>query len=98
MTDDQIKAAMKMAQRGLRAQQAINRMGYGPSGATWEESLTCPRCGHGIPSDEHRGQYPGALSRLDNQTYVCSDCGTKEAMYQYTVSRRLPAINKPIPL
>ena len=34
---------------------------------------TCPRCGrlyHGAP----------ALSRVDNETLVCPDCGTREAL------------------
>jgi hypothetical protein len=41
---------------------------------------TCPRCGGGIPNNEQRGAYPGALSRTDNDTYVCSGCGTDEAI------------------
>jgi hypothetical protein len=43
------------------------------------EPFTCPRCGGGIPNNEHRGAHPGALSRVDNETEICSDCGTKEA-------------------
>jgi ribosomal protein S27AE len=42
----------------------------------------CPRCGHMIPNDEVPGQYPGALSRYDNETEICSKCGTREALYQ----------------
>ena len=37
------------------------------------EIRRCPRCGmlyHGIPS----------LSRADNQTFICPDCGTREAL------------------
>lgn len=37
------------------------------------QTKTCPRCGrlyHGAP----------ALSRVDNQTLVCPDCGTREAL------------------
>lgn len=34
---------------------------------------TCPRCG-GVYSGH------GAVSRLDNVTIVCSDCGTREAL------------------
>lgn len=33
----------------------------------------CPRCHktyHGVP----------ALSRVDNETYICPDCGTREAL------------------
>lgn len=35
-----------------------------------------------MPNEEMRGQYPGALSRTDNVTEVCSNCGTMEAMAQ----------------
>lgn len=42
----------------------------------------CPRCGGGVPNDERRGQYPGALSRTDNLTEVCSQCGQMEAFEQ----------------
>jgi hypothetical protein len=41
---------------------------------------TCPRCGGYIPNDVRPGEYPGALSRTDNATEVCSECGTREAM------------------
>lgn len=44
----------------------------------------CPRCGFPVPNAEHAGEYPGALSRYDNETYVCSDCGRWEAMTQFT--------------
>ena len=43
----------------------------------------CPRCAGPVPNEMHKGQYPGALSRLDNETYVCSSCGSDEAMYQF---------------
>jgi len=43
----------------------------------------CPRCGGGVPNDVQRGVYPGALSRYDNATYICSSCGTAEALWQY---------------
>lgn len=41
---------------------------------------TCPRCGGGIPNDLDRGKYPGALSRTDNKTEICSGCGVAEAI------------------
>lgn len=44
----------------------------------------CPRCGGGIPNDLHRGEYPGALSRWDNNTMICSACGADEALLLYT--------------
>ena len=41
----------------------------------------CPRCqDNWIPTNEHPGQYPGALSRADNKTEICSDCGVAEAL------------------
>jgi ssDNA-binding Zn-finger/Zn-ribbon topoisomerase 1 len=43
----------------------------------------CPRCGGDVPSKEHKGEYPGALSRADNATEICSACGTDEAMVQF---------------
>lgn len=39
----------------------------------------CPSCGGPIPSAEHAGEYPGALSRIDNVTEICSACGLQEA-------------------
>lgn len=52
---------------------------------------TCPRCGEGIPNNAQRGEYPGALSRwtrsaTDEPIYVCSDCGTDEALIQWMAS------------
>ena len=40
----------------------------------------CPHCGieyHGIP----------ALSRTDNQTLICPDCGTREALESIGISK-----------
>ena len=38
----------------------------------------CPRCLGTLPVG-----YPGALSRVDNETEICSECGTDEAIIQY---------------
>lgn len=43
----------------------------------------CPRCGGCVPNNKEPGRYPGALSRVDNKTYICSSCGTSEAMFNY---------------
>jgi hypothetical protein len=40
----------------------------------------CPRCLGFIPSNAFAGEYPGAISRVDNKTEICSDCGTEEAI------------------
>jgi len=40
----------------------------------------CPICDGAIPNNENPGAYPGALSRFDNETYVCSACGQAEAL------------------
>lgn len=37
----------------------------------------CPRCGGELPN------HLAALSRVDNATEICSDCGTEEAMIDY---------------
>jgi len=40
----------------------------------------CPICHHFIPNDEEPGAYPGALSRKNNKTEICSNCGLMEAL------------------
>jgi len=40
----------------------------------------CPICDGYIPNDERPGAYPGAISRYDNETEVCSACGTTEGV------------------
>jgi ribosomal protein L40E len=42
----------------------------------------CPRCGGDVPSTAHKGQYPGAVSRWDDKTEICSPCGAEEALMQ----------------
>jgi len=51
---------------------------------------TCPRCLDGIPNNARRGEYPGALSRTDNKTEVCSACGEREALEQFHFGSPLP--------
>ena len=43
----------------------------------------CPRCNGYIPSNENPGAHIGAVSRLDNKTEVCSQCGTEESVQQF---------------
>jgi hypothetical protein len=43
----------------------------------------CPTCDGYIPNNEKPGAYPGALSRIDNETEVCSACGTREALEMF---------------
>jgi len=38
----------------------------------------CPRCGGYIPNNADPGAYPGALSRFEDETEICSPCGTAE--------------------
>lgn len=40
----------------------------------------CPTCLGFIPNNERIGEYSGALSRRDNKTEICSDCGAREAI------------------
>lgn len=43
----------------------------------------CPRCQGWIPNNEQPGAYPGAISRLDNTTEICSSCGSDEAVLEW---------------
>lgn len=44
----------------------------------------CPRCqADWIPCNERPGEYPGAISRADNKTEICSACGEDEALKDY---------------
>lgn len=44
----------------------------------------CPRCqSDWIPNNAQPGAYPGAISRADNKTEICSACGEDEAMKDF---------------
>lgn len=43
----------------------------------------CPRCQGWIPNNEQPGAYPGAISRIDNTTEICSSCGSDEAVLEW---------------
>ena len=47
------------------------------------EIKDCPRCSEPIPNREHAGMYAGAISRQDNKTEICSECGVMEAMNDF---------------
>jgi len=47
----------------------------------------CPSCNGFIPNNETPGAYPGAISRKDNKTEICSACGVEEAV-QSLISKR----------
>lgn len=52
----------------------------------------CPRCGDEITT------FP-ALSRFDNETDICSECGTREAFYNLLCpGRPLPPVDESIVL
>lgn len=53
-------------------------------------SIICPRCHGAIPNNAEPGAYPGALSRTDNKTEICSDCGLTEAIEQWTTGTPVP--------
>lgn len=51
----------------------------------------CPRCKFNwIPNNDSPGAYPGAISRADNKTEICSACGTDEALMQHFEGRIIP--------
>ena len=41
--------------------------------------MKCPRCKHEM------SKYP-AISRRDNKTEICSECGIQEAMFDYVMA------------
>jgi hypothetical protein len=51
---------------------------------------TCPKCDGYIPNNLTPGAYPGALSRVDNETEICSECGILEAINDYTNLNNTP--------
>lgn len=57
------------------------RPGY--SGGDLPDKFNCPSCGGFIPNNETPGAYPGAISRKDGKTEICSNCGTLEAFQDY---------------
>jgi len=57
--------------------------------------MSCPICNSPIPNKELEGKYPGALSRYDNETEICSRCGMVEAFLELSLgSYRSPNNNK----
>jgi len=62
-----------------------------------KKSEKCPICDGPIPNALHEGQYAGALSRVDNETEICSECGVFEAMQdfeKFTDARRTTIIEE----
>jgi len=57
--------------------------------------MSCPICNGPIPNALHEGQYMGALSRRDNKTEICSDCGVMEAIEDYNRDRRAVVVEPP---
>ena len=68
---------------------------------TSKETVTCPRCGaneytpYGVKF-EAGDPLPPALSRMDNETYICSDCGTDEAMRDFAQLAPIPPSDWPV--
>jgi transcription elongation factor Elf1 len=58
--------------------------------------MNCPRCNESIPNNATPGAYPGALSRTDNKTEICSECGTQEAFEQMLVGEPIGQEHWPI--
>jgi len=54
------------------------------------ENLICPRCEGLVPNNGSPGAYPGALSRTDNNTEICSRCGEMEALEEMMWGSPLP--------
>lgn len=67
------------------------------------ETVTCPRCEKQqytpyyaeAPVLEGAPSFP-ALSRADNETYICSDCGNDEAIMDFCREELQPVATWPI--
>jgi hypothetical protein len=62
----------------------VYRMGYSETDEPFKFNDSgvypiCPLCRGLIPNNETPGAYPGALSRVDSKTEICSECGVREA-------------------
>ena len=58
---------------------SIHPIGGFRTDKSWTESVLCPRCTMRLlPLG-----YPGAMSRVDNKTEICSECGQDEALLQW---------------
>lgn len=58
----------------------------------YEEVLLCPRCQvRLLPLG-----FPGALSRVDNKTEICSECGQDEALENWAGFNLSPTSTWPI--
>lgn len=58
----------------------------------YTENVICPRCDdHYLPIG-----YPGALSRVDNITEICSICGTDEGITQHFAGFLAPINEWPV--
>lgn len=62
-------------------------MTYSPANST---PPICPRCSGYIPDNKRPGSHPGALSRVDNKTEICTTCGVLEAVSSYITYRKAP--------
>jgi hypothetical protein len=59
---------------------------YKMSDAYDKDLVRCPKCSGYIPSNENPGAYPGAISRVDNKTEICSACGVAEALGDFRLA------------
>lgn len=57
------------------------------------KTYKCPTCNGLIPNNQTPGAYPGAISRRDNKTEICSACGVKEAFNDLLV-REIKAMER----
>jgi hypothetical protein len=56
----------------------------------------CPRCKDSwIPDNLQPGAFPGAISRADDVTEICSRCGEEEAMQHFEQGQCTPMCDWP---
>ncbi len=79
-----------MTESYSRKTQIIGPIGTGYRKPDYEEVFLCPRCHtYNLPIG-----YPGAISRVDNMTEICSPCGNDEGLLDYFTKRGCQPIDE----
>jgi hypothetical protein len=68
---------------GITSNWDFDRLVNGKPKLNHDGHPICPKCNGLIPNDAEPGAYIGALSRRDNRTEICSNCGVVEAMEDF---------------
>jgi hypothetical protein len=87
LLEEVLRKLVVLGGEGLRLEESDKENAMSKENNTYTKThdkfVLCPRCEGFIPNNDTPGAYPGAISRLDNKTEICSECGTIEAMLDW---------------